>query len=208
VLGFEARSRSQLWAAALCADVLALGWIAITDTGLRFTYAPLNYLVFILLAVGLPVTLVGFAITTRRYWLRWLAIVVSVFVCVPVLMCSCVVGVDLANATSGKDPSFERIGELSGPFWAYRVYRTNGGATTSYGLVLRREHDILPGMAVVSRVHSFYPASEMSLERCIVGEQPAKLARPCFSCWNARSAFILPEQHGNGARCGPAVRGG
>jgi hypothetical protein len=65
----------------------------------------------------------------------------------------------------GSDPSFEPVAELSATRQDYRLYRTNGGATNAFGLVLRKEIAVLPGLRVVSRVYESYPAAEGSLDR-------------------------------------------
>ncbi|NRB41483.1 MAG: hypothetical protein HRU20_23930 [Pseudomonadales bacterium] len=63
----------------------------------------------------------------------------------------------------GTDFSFEKIREVTVSGVDFRLYRTNGGATTSYGLVLRKEVSILSGLKTVESIFSKYKASESSL---------------------------------------------
>jgi hypothetical protein len=65
----------------------------------------------------------------------------------------------------GVDTGFEKIAEMSASGVVYRVYRTNGGAMTDFGLVLRRERQVLPGVVLVSVLASQYHASDAVLER-------------------------------------------
>ena len=65
---------------------------------------------------------------------------------------------------TGVDSGFERIRELESDGTFYRLYRTNGGATTSYGLELRKERGFLPGIKLVSQLVRFYPAYDGTLE--------------------------------------------
>jgi len=69
----------------------------------------------------------------------------------------------VTTATDGKDFSFEQIAELRSHWTTYRAYRTDGGATTDFGIVLRRERTILPGLKYVRVIYSRYHASDASL---------------------------------------------
>lgn len=44
------------------------------------------------------------------------------------------------------------------------LYRTNGGATTSFGILLREEKRLAPGVWLVNHVRNWYPAREGALE--------------------------------------------
>lgn len=66
---------------------------------------------------------------------------------------------------NGKDLTFEKMDEIQGESNYYRLYRTNGGATTSFGLVLRKEKPIIFGLKLVSPIKSFKPASIGKLEK-------------------------------------------
>lgn len=61
------------------------------------------------------------------------------------------------------DYSFEKIRQevISGN--NYSIFRTNWGATSSFGIVVRREVKVLPGLLRVKRVCECYPANEVQL---------------------------------------------
>jgi hypothetical protein len=63
----------------------------------------------------------------------------------------------------GVDYSFEKIDSLRVNDKNYVLYRTNGGATTAYGLVLRSEKEFISGINVVRAIYNKYKASESSL---------------------------------------------
>lgn len=72
---------------------------------------------------------------------------------------------DIADiAETGQDTSFEKIDDQIMRGHHYRLYRTNGGATTSFGLVLRQESESFLGMKRVSVIKTAYPASDAKLE--------------------------------------------
>jgi len=59
------------------------------------------------------------------------------------------------------DYSFEKIKDIKIKNNHYAVYRTNGGAMTSFGIVVRKEFYILPFLKYSSVVYEKYPASEL-----------------------------------------------
>ena len=112
---------------------------------LRFAYAPLNYLAFIAITLAIPVTLGGFGVAARRPWQRWLGLGACVLASIPTGVVALVAVFSLVDTVAqGQDPGFEPIGELQGRGMALRAYRTNGGATTDFGVVLRQERVVLP----------------------------------------------------------------
>ena len=49
------------------------------------------------------------------------------------------------------------------------AYRTDGGATERYGMIVRQELETLPGVLIVRQLASEYPASSVLIERPSVG---------------------------------------
>jgi hypothetical protein len=62
------------------------------------------------------------------------------------------------------DYSFERLRTVTVGDRHLTVYRTNGGATTSFGIVVREEKSITPGISWVKRVYEAYPADDVLIE--------------------------------------------
>lgn len=64
----------------------------------------------------------------------------------------------------GGGGDFERVGQLRLPHSAVAAYRTNGGATTDFGIVVRQEREIVPGaLLLVRRVYGRYHAHDAAL---------------------------------------------
>jgi len=61
------------------------------------------------------------------------------------------------------DFSFEKIRQDVVNDEKYAIYRTNGGATTSFGITVRRETKVLPGLLQVKRICECYPADDVQL---------------------------------------------
>jgi hypothetical protein len=61
---------------------------------------------------------------------------------------------------TGVDSSFEPIASLPLSRSQLRVYCTNGGATTDFGIVVRHEMRLLPGLLLVRNVFGEYHTTE------------------------------------------------
>lgn len=64
----------------------------------------------------------------------------------------------------GQDSSFEPIAEAAANGSLIRLYRTNGGATTSFGIAVWQVRAILPGLLIVRPLSGFYPANDGSID--------------------------------------------
>ncbi len=75
-------------------------------------------------------------------------------------------GADLAGtiARGGKDYSFECINEIKYNAQKIKVYRTNGGATTAFGIIVREEKEILPGLLYVHKLFDRYPMETVGMK--------------------------------------------
>lgn len=150
---------------AFVGTILTIGALLWSPTVPRFNYGPLNYIFSIFLAAMLPATLWLLMLVIRSLWLRWIVGIASLLVFLPAALFSFVALIQLTTGvTAGRDTSFEQTQEIKGEHGTFRLYRTNGGAMTSFGLVLRRERQLLPGIKIVTIVRSFYPAAEASLD--------------------------------------------
>lgn len=138
----------------------------------RFEAAWLNYASFILLALAAPALLLRLAIGYLKGVWRWLTISIAAVILLPVSLIVLYAASDMSEIYgSGVDLSFEKIKEIKSGGHYYRLYRTNGGATTSYGLALRKEFLILPGVKLISLLQGFYPAYEARFEQV----EPSKM---------------------------------
>ena len=149
----------------LVACVSAIVALNVLETTPRFASAALNYAAVIVLALSIPAVLFWLAFAALASCARWAVVVIAVAVSIPLGFFSLFVFLELESVVAaGVDKSFEPLSELKGEPTHYRVYRTNGGATTADGIVLRRERDGLPGVKLVSVVRA-YRAHDATLQR-------------------------------------------
>ena len=150
----------------------AIGWGWIADLNwhhpvLRFT-DPIANRVFRLLSLALPLAAVVVLFTLRPWRaVLLLAVIVAPMTARlswPVLF----IPQDIAWVWKhGEDLSFVPIGEAAFDSYRVRMYRTDCGATCAYGVAVRQERKILPGIALVRQLSGFYP--EEHVDYAIVG---------------------------------------
>jgi hypothetical protein len=104
--------------------------------------------------------LLGFALGLGLPWLtvvatfrmgRWWSNAVAIAAVLPLVLYSFVF--ILGTAIAG----FDRFAETRWKGSDVRFYRTDGGAITDVGVVIRQERTLLPGVLLVRRVDDFYP---------------------------------------------------
>jgi hypothetical protein len=151
----------------LLAFILLSWW----EEWLRFDSPRLNYLVFgatvVLgwfvpkhpfsrptLIISIPVNILKFAVLPALF-VGWLFLVL---IWVPAVLVDDI------------DYSYEKMQLIKVANDNYQVYRTNGGATTSYGVVVRKEVPLIGGLNYVQTVFGAYPASEVVGHKFVNGE--------------------------------------
>lgn len=142
---------------------------------LRFTSPRLNYGFMVIVFLS-PFVALRALLPLRGHRLR----VVGLLFLVPVLALAClpVLGTTVVLFFDGPeilvrdvDPSFERVRQVEVAGRTYAVFRTNGGAMTSYGIVVRREQPLLVrGIVYGGRVCSCYPADDVTINMNESGE--------------------------------------
>lgn len=139
--------RGPLIAVGLVAGAVAYNLSSIQPQ-LRFQYAPLNYWVASALALALPVSVLWLCVRVSS---RATRLALGLAAAVTALPCAIFIFFSLLTApTSGIDASFEKISQVQNGRLAFRLYRTNCGATCSFGLALRREIDLPLGLKLVT----------------------------------------------------------
>lgn len=109
---------------------------------IEFSDIRLNYLYTISLFASLPILLL-LSILTQKPKNLWLRIPLTGILAL--LTFGAIIGIifSLSDAHDifvlGKDKSFEKLHEAQIGDYFYTCYRTNGGATTDYGIVIRKE---------------------------------------------------------------------
>ncbi len=67
----------------------------------------------------------------------------------------------LSIQDTGHDDSFQNIHEIITNGYSIKVYQTDGGATTDFGIVVRQEKEILPGLLLVKSLYSQYHCDDV-----------------------------------------------
>jgi hypothetical protein len=124
---------------------------------IRLASPPINELLGFALGLGLPwLTVVAF-FRIGRWWSKAVAIVAAL----PLLLYTFVFLLGSAMTgfayKNGHYLSFDRFAETPWKGSNVRFYRTNGGATTDFGVVIRQERTLFSGVLLVRRVDDFYP---------------------------------------------------
>jgi hypothetical protein len=63
---------------------------------------------------------------------------------------------------NGHDLGFEQFENIGWKGSSVRLYRTDGGATTDYGVVIRQERNVLPGIMLIRPIDTFYHCYSLS----------------------------------------------
>jgi hypothetical protein len=143
-------------AALLCGGSAIFFW-QLRHPIVRFASPVVNDLLGFALGLGLP----WLAVISISRIGRWWSNAAAIAAVLPLLLYSFVfflafVMTGLAYK-DGHDLGFDRFAETHWNGSDVRFYRTNGGATTDYGVVIRQERTLFPGVALVRRIDDFYP---------------------------------------------------
>ena len=128
----------------------------------RFASPVVNQLLGFALGFCLP-WLLGVAIF--RVGRRW-SKVVGALAIIPLLLYSAVFLLGSAMTAfafkNGRDLCVDQFAETRWKGSVVRLYRTNGGATTDFGVVIRQERSLLPGVELVRNLALFYPCEVLN----------------------------------------------
>ena len=142
---------------------------------LRSSWSAFNHS-FMLAVLAVPLALAAGLPMIRNVWAR---VGFGVFL-IPWILASTILALGtvtvLTNVVrTGVDPIFEFLNSTPIRGCRLAVYRTNLGATTAYGIVVRQEMTVVPGLLVVKRVYAF-PGSEAQVSP--VGEDAVSISSP------------------------------
>jgi hypothetical protein len=131
---------------------------------LRFSLPVLNPLA-LLAGLTLPIIAVVAAASRLSGWWRGTTLLLLVVPVVYSVFAGFVVAFHLAMVIDdGTDRSFEALGVVPVEGGRVSIYRTNCGATCNYGVAVRQERSLLPGVLLVRRLPGFYPAYAATVE--------------------------------------------
>lgn len=172
-------STRRLTIAALALVVgYVFGMLNYWTPAIRFASPWANNLAFGALQV-IPLALLTLAVTRGH----WLARLLSGLLLLPIAglagLLGCFAAIGSASiAHRGVDVSFERLEVVPLPTGYLASYRTNGGAMTSFGIRIRQECRILPGLLRVRNVWGVYPAFEARIE--LLSPDRARFSSPPY----------------------------
>ena len=143
------------------------------------TSSPLVNHSIMLLILLIPLVLLVLAVAIKPTWLKTIVIVGIL----PLLFLSALSGffaaIELSHIwTTGQDQSFVPITSVKLQSSRVVVYRTDGGATTSFGIVARHERVLFPGILLVRNIYHVYPGSEAQLT--IIDPTTIKIVSPPY----------------------------
>ena len=112
----------------------------------------------------IPVVLLILAVSVKRLWVK-IPLILGIL---PLLIISLILGLFtglwcLDVIIRGIDYSFEPIRSLEIQHSRVVIYPTDGGATTSFGLVGRQEKRLLPGVLLVRNICNVYPGYDVAI---------------------------------------------
>ncbi len=122
----------------------------------RFAGPFINDLLGLVLGLSLPwcATIETFRI--GRWWSKAIVVASALPLMIYAFVFLLGSAISVLAYQNGHDLSFEHFGETPWRGSYVRFYRTNGGATTDYGVVIRHETTLLPGILIVRNVDSWY----------------------------------------------------
>jgi len=143
------------------ATVHIIFWVNVFYPTVRLSAQPANYACFAL-AQLLPLNIIRLSGSSRRYS-RGLALALGLFLLVPAVPSGCAAAACVVMSVP-TDRSFERQNAIPTPFGLVALYVTNGGATTAFGIIVRQECRVLPGVLIVRELADEYPADKAALD--------------------------------------------
>ena len=156
--------KKAIFSITLLVVVIAALNMADLPKELRFEEIKYNYLFVMVLCILLPLSLILTSLNLKERANRYGCLAVSLLLTLPASFLYMVVSIDYDRLSrGGVDGRFERIDEIEVGESKYRLYRTNGGATTAFGLVLRKESAISEHINLVEVIFSKYQAAESTL---------------------------------------------
>ena len=166
-------------------------FIAWNDGHIRFEYVFLNYF-SVVLACIFPVISLTLVFRCSIKWIKIIGISIyslSSLITLPLLFIILLFTYDnYQNYLGNKDYSFEKISTHKIGQNHISVFRTSGGATTSFGIVIRQENTILPGLLYTKRLYSRYKAYTAIISK--VDQDKIKCIIPEYNEVNADTVFI------------------
>lgn len=144
--------------------IISLWFINIIHPFIQFTKWQLNTF-FSIIILGLPMLLIINSLGYVNKIKKVLIIVLSSFLTCICMMIILIIVVSSTAGQSDEGPAyFEQIRTLEYNDNLIKVYRGDGGATTSYSITVRQERIVIPGIMVVKDLYSEYRQYDVRLQ--------------------------------------------
>jgi hypothetical protein len=147
---------SRLWTAAFLLGGSALFFWQLRHPVIRFTSPVINEVLGLGLGLFRPWSAAFALFRVGRVWSKALTIVATI----PLVFYSALflfgAAMTSGNFKNGHDISFNCFAQSHWNGSNVRLYQTNGGATTDFGVVIRQERSLLPGLELVRNIDTFY----------------------------------------------------
>ena len=154
--------------ALLCGGSAIFFW-QLRHPVVRLEWPVANEVLGVALGLCLPWLTAAAIFRVGRWWSKTIALIAVI----PLLLYSAMflLGSAITGASyrNGRNLSFDRFAEMHWKGSDVRLYRTNGGATTDFGVVIRQERRLIPGVVLVRRLGDFYPCYSLNAESTDVG---------------------------------------
>lgn len=169
----------------LCAGTLVFFW-QLRNPFLRFSWPLLNLVTGFVLGLSLP-WLAALAVSNvERRWSHAVA-----FVFVLLLLPYSAAFFLFAGITAMSLHSGDPISQIHWKESDIRFYRTDGGATTDVGIVIRQEETLLPGVRMVRRIDAICPCASFGSTATESGIAIMKQGSACKGLPDQRREYPL-----------------
>jgi len=91
----------------------------------------------------------------------------------------------------GRDLSFDRFAETHWKGSEVRLYRTDGGAAEAFGVVIRQERSLFPGVLLVRQLDDLYPCYALDAVSTDVGITVSDSGSECENFQEQRREYRL-----------------
>lgn len=125
----------------------------------------LSNLIFIVIIFLIPFLLTMYGFLLKNILVKIISIIVGSLISIIALIFILITLINIESTIeAGYNPAFEKIEIYETEKYEVNTYRTNGGATTSYGIVIRQEKKIVPGIILVRDIYKEYPRYDIEYE--------------------------------------------
>lgn len=125
----------------------------------------LSNLRFIVIILSMPFLLTIYGFFLENFFVKIISIIIEGLISIIAFVFVLIISINIGSTIeAGYNPGFEKIKNYQAEKYEVNTYRSNGGATTSYGIVIRQEKKIIPGIILVRNIYNEYPRYDIEYE--------------------------------------------